>query len=349
MSTLSTVVEKPATRRLTMVEALREALREEMRRDDRVILLGEDIGVPGGFGGAFTVTLGFEQEFGHHRVLDTPISEAAIAGVAAGSALGGLIPVADVQYGDFLFLAMDQLANQAAKMRYMSGGKLSVPMVFRAPVGATTRGAQHGQSLEAFLMHVPGLKVACPSNPYDGKGLLKTAIRDPNPVIFFEHKLLYGSKGSRKEAGGFELVVEVPEDEYLIPFGQAKIVRPGSQVTIVANLLMVHRSLEAARNLEAEGIDVEVIDVRTLVPLDEETIFASVRKTGRLIVVEEDNLTGGWGAEVAARVADACIGSLDAPIRRIAAPDTPVPFAPVMENYYIPSVQRILDTVKEML
>src|SRR5580693_9031844 len=220
------------SRNLTIVEALREALREEMRRDERVILLGEDIGVEGGFGGAFTVTLGLEKEFGHRRVMDTPISEAAIAGVAAGAALGGLRPVADVQYGDFLFLAMDQLANQAAKMRYMSGGKVTVPMVFRAPVGATTRGAQHGQSLEAFFIHVPGLKVVCPSNPYDAKGLLKTAIRDPNPVIFFEHKLLYGSKGSRKEAGGWELQAEVPEEEYLIPFGQAKVAREGRDITI---------------------------------------------------------------------------------------------------------------------
>jgi acetoin:2,6-dichlorophenolindophenol oxidoreductase subunit beta len=349
MSTLSTVSERDTGRRLTMVEALREALREEMRRDERVILLGEDIGVPGGFGGAFTVTLGLEKEFGAARVRDTPISEAAIAGVAAGAALGGLIPVADVQYGDFLFLAMDQLANQAAKMRYMSGGKLSVPMVFRAPVGATTRGAQHGQSLEAFFMHVPGLKVACPSTPYDAKGLLKSAIRDPDPVIFFEHKLLYGSKGARKEASGIELIMEVPEAEYLIPFGQARVARPGSQVTIVANLLMVHRSLQAAKILEADGIEAEVIDVRSLVPLDDETIFASVRKTGRLLVVEEDNLTGGWGAEVVARVADSCIGSIKAPIRRIGAPDTPVPFAPVMENYYIPPVTKIVTAVKDLL
>src|SRR5882724_1376033 len=331
------------TRKLTMVEALREALREEMRRDDRVILLGEDIGVEGGFGGAFTVTLGFEKEFGHDRVIDTPISEAGIAGVAAGAAIGGLVPVADVQYGDFLFLAMDQLANQAAKMRYMSGGKLTVPMVFRAPVGATTRGAQHGQSLEAFFIHVPGLKVACPSNPYDAKGLLKTAIRDPNPVIFFEHKLLYGSKGSRKEAGGWELTAVVPEEEYLVPFGEAKIVREGRDVTIVANLLMVHKSLQAARILGESGIEAEVVDVRTLVPLDNATIFQSVRKTGKLILVEEGNITGGWSAEVAARVADSCVGYLDAPIRRVAAPDTPVPFAPVMENYYIPSVERIVD------
>ena len=327
---------------------MREALREEMRRDERVILLGEDIGVEGGFGGAFTVTLGLEREFGHHRVLDTPISEAVIAGVAAGAALGGLVPVADVQYGDFLFLAMDQLANQAAKMRYMSGGKLAVPMVFRAPVGATTRGAQHGQSLEALFLHIPGLKVACPSNPYDAKGLLKTAIRDPNPVLFFEHKLLYGSKGARKEAGGLEVLGMVPEEEYLIPFGEAKTVRPGRDVTVVANLLMVHKSVQAARTLAESGIEAEVIDVRTLVPLDTGAIFRSVERTGRLVVVEEGNLTGGWGAEVAARVADACIGYLDAPIRRVAAPDTPVPFAPVMENCYVPSVERIVAAVREI-
>jgi acetoin:2,6-dichlorophenolindophenol oxidoreductase subunit beta len=347
MSTPEAVVE--TQRMLTMVEALREALVEEMRRDSRVILLGEDIGVPGGFGGAFTVTLGLEKEFGHERVLDTPISESAIAGVAAGAAMGGLIPVADVQYGDFIFIAMDQLANQAAKMRYMSGGRVTVPMVFRAPVGATTRGAQHGQSLEAFLMHVPGLKIVCPSNPYDGKGLLKTAIRDPNPVIIFEHKLLYGSKGSRKEAGGMQLVMHVPEEEYLIPFGHANVVREGDRATIVANLLMVHRSLQAARVLEQEGIQVEVIDPRTLVPLDDQTIFESVEKTGRLVIVEEDNMTGGWGAEVAARVADACLGYLEAPIRRVAAPDTPVPFAPVMENRYVPSVARILQAVRSVL
>ena len=336
-------------RKITTVEALREALREEMRRDERVILLGEDIGVEGGFGGAFTVTLGLSEEFGHHRVLDTPISEAAIAGVAVGAALGGLRPVADVQYGDFLFLMMDQLANQAAKLRYMSGGKLQVPMVMRAPVGATTRGAQHGQSLEAFLMHVPGLKVACPSNPYDAKGLMKTAVRDPNPVVFFEHKLLYGSKGARKEAGGLDVLGEVPEKEYLIPFGQAKIVREGRDLTIVANLLMVHKSIQAASLLAESGIEVEIIDVRTLVPFDDSTVFESVQKTRKLVIVEEDNLTGGWGAEVAARVADKCIGYLDGPIRRIAAPDTPVPFAPVMEKFYIPSVERIVAAAQELV
>src|SRR5579863_9136032 len=245
---------RPRAREMTMVEALREALREEMRRDHRVILLGEDIGIEGGFGGAFTVTPGLSEEFGHRRVIDTPISEAAIAGLAAGAALGGLRPVADVQYGDFLFLAMDQLSNNAAKLRYMSGGKLAVPMVFRAPVGATTRGSQHGQSLEAFFMHVPGLKVACPSNPYDGKGLLKTAIRDDNPVMFFEHKLLYGSKGARKEKSGLQVTAMVPDEEYLIPLGQAKVLRSGRDVTVVANLLMVHKSMEAATLLENQDI-----------------------------------------------------------------------------------------------
>ncbi|HUY13785.1 MAG TPA: alpha-ketoacid dehydrogenase subunit beta [Terriglobia bacterium] len=336
-------------REMTMVEALREALREEMRRDERVVLLGEDIGIEGGFGGAFTVTLGLSEEFGHQRVIDTPISEAAIAGIATGAALGGLRPVADVQYGDFLFLAMDQLANNAAKLRYMSGGKLTVPLVFRAPVGATTRGSQHGQSLEAFFMHVPGLKVACPSNPYDGKGLLKSAIRDNNPVIFFEHKLLYGSKGARKEKGGVQVVAMVPEEEYLIPLGKAKVVRAGRDVTLVANLLMVHKSAQAAEVLTGQGIEAEVIDVRTLAPFDWPAVFESVKKTGRLIVVEEDNLTGGWGAEVAARVADHCIGYLDGPVRRIAAPDTPVPFAPVMENFYVPSVERIVAAAKDLV
>jgi acetoin:2,6-dichlorophenolindophenol oxidoreductase subunit beta len=334
---------------MTMVEALREALQEEMRRDSRVILLGEDIGIEGGFGGAFTVTLGLSEEFGHERVIDTPISEAAIAGVATGAAVAGLRPVADVQYGDFLFLAMDQLANNAAKLRYMSGGKLSVPMVFRAPVGATTRGSQHGQSLEAFFMHVPGLKVACPSNPYDGKGLLKSAIRDDNPVVFFEHKLLYGSKGARKEKGGLQVTGRVPRHEYLVPFGKAKVVRSGRDVTLVANLLMVHTCMQAAEILAGQSIEAEIIDVRTLVPFDWPAVFDSVKKTGRLIVVEEDNLTGGWGAEIAARVADDCMGYLDGPIRRVAAPDTPVPFAPVMEQFYVPSIERIVSAAKQVV
>jgi pyruvate dehydrogenase E1 component beta subunit len=350
MSTLTNTLPKPETegRNLSIVEALREALQEEMRRDQRVILMGEDIGIKGGFGGAFTVTLGLSDEFGPQRVIDTPISEAGFTGIAVGAALGGLRPVADVQYGDFLFLAMDQLANHAAKMRYMSGGKLRVPLVMRAPVGATTRGAQHAQSLESYFMHVPGLKVACPSNAFDAKGLLKTAIRMDDPVVFFEHKLLYGSKGSRKEAGSLEVLSAVPAQEYLLPFGEARIARAGRDVTVVANLLMVHKSMLAANRLAEDGIEAEVIDVRTLVPFDWQTIFDSVSRTGRLVIVHEDTLTGGWGAEVAARVADSCIGYLQGPIRRVTAPDTPVPFAPVMESFYVPSVEKIVTTIKEV-
>src|SRR5512136_1378646 len=215
-----------------IAEALREGIREEMRRDPTVFCIGEDIGVTGGWGGAFTVTLGLSDEFGHERILDTPISEAGLAGVAIGAAITGMRPIADVQYGDFLFCAMDQLANQAAKMTYMSGGTIRVPMVMRAPVGATTRGAQHAQSLEAFFTHIPGLKVICPSTAYDAKGLLKTAIRDENPVLFFEHKLLYGSKGTRAEKGALSPVGEVPVAEYTIPFGQAALRREGTDVTI---------------------------------------------------------------------------------------------------------------------
>jgi pyruvate/2-oxoglutarate/acetoin dehydrogenase E1 component len=327
---------------MTIAEALRQALREEMRRDERVFCLGEDIGVEGGFGGAFTATLGLSEEFGHQRILDTPISETAIAGVAIGAAMAGLRPVADVQYGDFLFCMMDQLANQAAKMHYMSGGQVAVPLVMRAPVGATARGAQHAQSLEAFFTHIPGLKVVAPATAYDAKGLLKSAIRDDNPVIVFEHKLLYGSKGPRTERGAVSAAGEVPEEEYLVPIGQGIIRREGKDVTIVAKLLMVYRALAAAETLAERGIDAEVIDPRTLVPLDKELILASVRKTGRLVIVEEDNLTGGWAAEIAAIVADEAFVWLDAPIKRVSAPDMPPPFAPVLEREYVPNEEKIV-------
>ena len=337
------------TKTMTIAEALREAIREEMRRDPTVFCIGEDIGIPGGFGGAFTVTLGLADEFGHERILDTPIAEAGIAGVAVGAALAGMRPVADVQYGDFLFCAMDQLVNEAAKMRYMSGGKLCVPMVMRAPVGATTRAAQHGQSPESFFIHVPGLKVACPSTAYDAKGLLKTAIRDENPVLFFEHKLLYGSKGMRSEKGALSPVGEVPVDDYTILFGQAAIRREGTDVTIVAKLLMVYKALAAADKLAAEGISCEVIDPRTLVPFDTDTVVASVCKTERLVIVDECPRTGGWAGEVAAEIQEKAFGHLDAPIKRVTAPDTPVPFAPPMERYYIPDETDIIRAVREVL
>lgn len=335
--------------RMTIAEALRQAIREEMRRDERVFCIGEDIGIEGGFGGAFTVTLGLSEEFGHDRIIDTPISEIMIAGAAVGAAMTGMIPIADVQYGDFLFCMMDQLANQAAKMRYMSGGSVKIPMVMRAPVGATTRGAQHAQSLEGFFTHIPGLKVICPSTAYDAKGLLKTAIRDENPVIVFEHKLLYGSKGNRAEKSALSPVEEVPDEEYLIPFGQAAIRREGKDVTVVANLLMVYRAMEAASILEKEGISVEVIDPRTLVPFDYDTVIKSIAKTSRLMIVEEDTKTNGWGAEVAAHIAEEAIYYLDAPIKRVATYDIPIPFAPIMENYAIPSVDRIVTEIRKLM
>ena len=331
---------------MTIAEALRQALREEMQRDPRVFCIGEDIGVEGGFGGAFTVTLGLSAEFGHDRILDTPISEIGIAGVAIGAAMAGMRPIADVQYGDFLFCMMDQLVNQAAKMTYMSGGRVKVPMVMRAPVGSTRRGSQHAQSLEAFFTHVPGLKVVAPSTAYDAKGLLKSAVRDDNPVLVFEHKLLYGSKGPRSEVGALSPIGEVPEEEYLVPIGKGIVRREGSDVTIVGKLLTVYRAMGAAERLAKEGISAEVIDPRTLVPLDKELILESVRKTGRLVIVEEDNLTGGWAGDIAAIVAEEAFFYLDAPIKRVSAPDTPAPFAPVMEAAYVPSEERILQAVR---
>ena len=331
--------------KMTIAEALKLAIREEMRRDERVFCIGEDIGIEGGFGGAFTVTLGLAEEFGHDRIIDTPISEIALAGMAIGSAVAGMRPIADVQYGDFLFCMMDQLANEAPKLRYMSGGQISVPLVMRAPVGATARGSQHAQSLEAFFTHVPGLKVVAPSTAYDAKGLLKSAVRDENPVLVFEHKLLYGSKGSRAEKGAISPAGEVPEEEYLVPIGKGIIRREGKDVTIVAIHRMLYSALTAAEELAKQGIQAEIIDPRSLVPLDKELIFNSVKKTGRLVIAEEDNLTNGWGAEVAALTADEIFEYLDAPIKRVAAPDVPPPFAPVLEREYVPSPIKIVNAV----
>jgi pyruvate/2-oxoglutarate/acetoin dehydrogenase E1 component len=336
------------TRRLTISEALREAIAEEMRRDGDVFLIGEDIGIEGGFGGAFGVYLGLVEEFGHGRVIDTPISEKAIAGAAVGAAVLGMRPIADMQYSDFLFECMDELVNQAAKLRYMSGGKLSVPMVMRAPVGATLRGAQHGQCPESYFVHVPGLKVVAPSDAYHAKGILKSAVRDDNPVLVFEHKLLYGSKG-REAAGGLDLTAEVPEGDYTFPIGEAVVKRPGRDATVVATHVSLYRALAAADVLAAEGIECEVIDPISLLPLDTETIFESVARTGRLAIAHEDTMTGGWGAEVAARVADSCIGYLESPIKRIATADVPAPAAPALEEAILPQAAGIVAAVREMM
>jgi pyruvate dehydrogenase E1 component beta subunit len=338
-----------ASREMTMAEALRDAMRLAMRDDPHVFLLGEDIGIPGGFGGGFTVTLGLSEEFGHERVMDTPISEIAIVGAAVGAAMVGMRPIAEMQYGDFVFCAMDQVINQAAKMRYMSNGQVSVPMVLRLPVGATRRGAQHAQSTEAYFMHTPGLKVVCPSNPYDAKGLLLAAIWDDDPVVFLEHKLLYGGKGGRKEKTSLDPVALVPEEAYTLPLGSLAIRREGTDITILANMLMVHRAMQAAVELEQLGVSAEVIDVRCLAPLDWDALIASLRKTNRVLIVEEDNLTGGWGAEVAARLGEMAFDHLDAPIRRIAAPDVPVPTAPVLEQAYLPQVEHIVRVAREMV
>jgi len=323
-------------REITYRDALNEALREEMLRDKTVFLLGEDIGRY--WQGVFRVTKGLAEEFGDERVRDTPISESAIIGVAIGAAITGMRPVAEVMFGDLSALAMDQIANQAAKLRYMFGGQTKVPMVVRTPFGAGVNiASHHSQSLEAWFMHTSGLKVAMPSTPYDAKGLLKTAIRDDNPVMFFEHKLLYPIEGL------------VPEEEYTVPFGVADVKREGEDVTIVATLYMVHKALAAAEELDEQGIKAEVVDPRTIVPLDKKAIINSVKKTGRLVVVSEDCKTAGVSAEIAALVAEEALDYLDAPIKRVAEPDTPIPFSPPLEQFVIPNEKSIIKAVKEII
>jgi pyruvate/2-oxoglutarate/acetoin dehydrogenase E1 component len=337
-----------SAKRLSIAEALREAIRGEMRRDPRVFCIGEDIGIPGGWGGAFTVTLGLEQEF-PDRMVNTPISEAGFTGVALGAAMMGLRPIADVQYADFLFCAMDQMADQVAKMRYMSGGRLEVPMVMRAPVGVTGRGSQHAQSMETFFQPLPGIKIVVPATAYDAVGLLRSAVRDGNPVLMFEHKLLYGSKGARAETGSVDASSEIPEGDWTVPIGKGVVRREGSDVTIVATLLMMHRALQAADLLAAEGISAEVIDPRSLVPFDVDLLKASVAKTGRLVTVEESPKRGGIGAEIAATAAEEMIDLLLAPVRRVAAPNTPAPFSPPMERFYVPDAKRIAAAARELV
>jgi len=334
--------------RLTIAEALRDGLREEMARDERVFCLGEDIGIRGGWGGAFTVTLGLEKDF-RDRIIDTPMSEAAFFGASLGAAMMGLRPVVDVQYGDFLFVAMDQIVNEIAKMRYMSGGKITVPMVMRAPVGATGRGAQHAQNPEAIMYSVPGIKIVVPATAYDAKGLLKAAIRDDNPVLMFEHKLLYGSKGARAESGTFDASSEIPAEDYVVPLGKGIVRREGTDVTIIATLLMMHRALAAAEHLASEGISAEVIDPRSLVPFDWDLVNTSVMKTTRAIVVEEGPLQGGWSSHIAATLGESLSDYLTAPVTRVASPDIPVPFSPPMENFYRPTVERIVAASRKLV
>ncbi len=315
------------------IRAITEALKEEMARDESVFVIGEDVAYPVG---SFIATRGLLEEFGGRRVKDTPISEAAIVGLALGAATQGLRPVVEIMFMDFLPLCMDQIVNQVAKTRYMFGGQYQVPLVIRTPCGGgVNAGPQHSQCLESWFAHVPGLKVVMPATPYDVKGLLKAAIRDDNPVLFVENKALYGLQG------------EIPEEDYLVPIGKADVKKPGKDVTVVATSRMVHQSLEAARTLSEEGIEVEVIDLRTISPLDKETIFQSVEKTSRLVVAHEAVKAFGVGAEIAAMVAEEMIDCLDAPILRVGAPFTPVPFN--LESFYLPNAEDVIKAVKKAL
>ena len=318
---------------LSYIQAISEALREEMRHDERVFLIGEDIGV---YGGAFKVTQGFQEEFGEWRVIDAPLSEIAIVGGAIGAALVGMRPVAEMQFSDFVSVAWDQLVTVAAKQHYRAGSP--VPMVVRLPSGGGFSGGPfHSQNPESSFAHVPGLKVVCPATPADAKGLLVSAIADPNPVLYFEHKHLYR-----------HIKDEVPDGRYAIPLGKARLHREGSDATVVTWGAMVHTAAQAADAVAADGISAEILDLRTLVPWDREAVLASVAKTSKLLVLHEDVRTGGFGAEIAATVAEEAFEQLDAPIRRIAAPDTPVPFSPPLERRFIPQVEDVAAGLREL-
>jgi pyruvate/2-oxoglutarate/acetoin dehydrogenase E1 component len=321
-------------REITFAQAIREALIEEMRRDSRVCILGEDVAEAGT---PFKVLSGLVQEFGKDRVIDTPISEAGFTGVGVGAAMTGMRPVVDIMFGDFLTLTMDQLVNQAAKVHYMSGGKWKVPMVLRTTLGATRRSAaQHSQSLHAWLSHIPGLKVVMPSTPYDAKGLLKTAIRDENPIIFFEDKMMYKLKGP------------VPEDDYTIPFGRADIKRSGEDITLVATSSMVQVALAAAKLLENAGFSAEVIDPRTTWPLDEETLIKSARKTGKALIIDEGHVRYGVTGEIASVIAEGAFYSLEAPVKRLGAMQVPIPFSPPLEDLTVPTEQTVFETAHSL-
>ncbi len=334
MTSMPEPTSSPQPREITFGQAVREALAEEMRRDPMVFLIGEDVAEAGT---PFKVTLGLVDEFGTDRVVDAPISEPGFCGIGVGAAMTGMRPVVDIMFGDFLGLVMDQIANQAAKIHYMSGGKLKVPIVFRTTLGATRRAAaQHSQSLQAWPSHIPGLKVVLPSTPYDAKGLLKTAIRDDNPVVFIEDKLMHQSKGL------------VPEGEYLLPFGVADIKRAGTDITLVATSSMVQVALAAADKLTSAGISAEVIDPRTTVPLDKHTLIESAKKTGRVIVLDEGYQSYGVTAELAAVIADGAFYYLDAPVKRMGAMDVPVPFSPALEELTVPTPDKVMEMAKTL-
>ena len=320
-------------RELTFIEAVREGFRQAMRRDERVIILGEDVKVS-----IFGTTKFLWDEFGDKRIIDTPICESAFVGAAMGAAMTGMRPIVEIMFSEYLYLAMDQIATQAASWHYITGGQVKVPLVVEILYGTRGSGAySHSQSLETSFLNPPGLKVVCPSTPYDAKGLLKAAIDDDSPVLFFEHRKILAMRG------------EVPEEEYSIPIGKAKIWREGKDVTILGTSWSTHQSMKAAGILEKEGIDVEVIDLRTLKPLDQDLIFSSVKKTGRVVIVEEGRRCGGYGAEIGATLAEECIDYLDAPIRRVAAIDTPVPFSPPLEEKYLPNESKIAEAVRSIL
>ncbi len=322
-------------REINYGQAISEAMHEEMVRDGSVIILGEDMGV---MGSVFGLTKGFMDEFGAHRVIDTPISEAGFTGMAVGAAMRGLRPIVELMYVDFAPICLDPIVNQAAKMRYMTGGQVKVPLVIRAPGGAGRRNAgQHSQSLEALFTHIPGLKVVAPATPYDAKGLLKSAIREDDPVMFLEHKILYAQKG------------EVPETEYLIPLGKADVKRQGKDVTIIAYSRQVVFALEAAKELAAQGIEAEVIDLRTLVPLDWETIETSVKKTHRVVVVQEAVKRGGYAGEIATQIMENAFDELDAPVKRVAGLNVVLPFSPALEDAAYPSAKDIVAGVRDVV
>ncbi|HPH96970.1 MAG TPA: alpha-ketoacid dehydrogenase subunit beta [Anaerolineaceae bacterium] len=321
---------------MTLIEAIRQAQDEELARDPNVFITGEDVGVRGG---VFRATMGLYDKYGPNRLIDSPLAEDSIVGVGIGAALYGMRPILEIQFADFIHPALNQIISEAAKMCYRSNGEWTVPLVIRAPYGGGIGGGlYHSQSVEALFAHVPGLKVVIPSTPYDAKGLLKAAVRDPNPIIFLEPK-----KGYRLIKG------EVPEGEYVVPIGPARISRPGRDLSLFAYGMMHHYALQAAQKLESEGIDVEVVDLRTLYPVDKETILNSVRKTSRALIVHEDNLTGGYGAEIAAIIADEAFTDLDAPVRRLAGPDVPaVPFSHPMQDWFMVNPEKIAAAARKL-